>query len=270
MIPKNLEELTCKSCKLVKTVGSFIKKQIGKVGVEYIEEKELNSLVSYVDQEAEKKLVRGLKKLIPESVFLTEESTIEQAKGDYRWIIDPLDGTTNFLWSIPIFSVTIALEYKGVVVLGIVYEINKDELFYAWKDGGAYLNGKPIHVSNKKTLSSSLIATGFPYHNYSQITGFMKALDTFMHKSRGIRRLGSAAVDLAYVACGRFDLYFESILNPWDISGGALIVVEAGGVVTDYEGKNTFWNGHQILAATDGIHTEGLNVLKESFLSVQN
>jgi len=260
-----LKTITNQACDLVKATGKFIYQEVKKVKPGDVEIKELNSLVSYVDKSAEEKLVKGLSAIIPEAVFFTEEDTVQNQEGEYRWIIDPLDGTTNFLYQIPIFSVSVALEYKGELVIGIVYEINNDECFYAWKDGGAFLNGDKISVSNKKETANALVATGFPYHNYDRIQPYFEALEYFMRNSVGIRRLGSAAIDLAYVACGRFDLYFEYTLNLWDIAGGAVLVKEAGGIITDFEGGDGYLTGAEILAANPNVYEESLPVLSRCF-----
>ncbi len=263
MIPS--KSFCLKACEVVKSTGAFIQKELGQVNIGAIEVKALNSLVSYVDKEAEKQLVAGLSGLLPEAAFLTEEETIEQKAGDYRWIIDPLDGTTNFLHQIPFFCVSVGLEHKGELIMGIIYEPNRQECFYGWKDGGAYLNGTPISVSSNNQLSESLIATGFPYYDYGPMKAYLGALEHFMQSTRGIRRLGAAALDLAYVACGRFDAFYEYSLNPWDVAAGAFLVKEAGGRVTDFSGGDDFLHGKQLIATSDGIAEAFQKVIKEAF-----
>lgn len=260
-----LKAITEKACTLIRATGKFIKGEVKKVKPGDVITKDLNSLVSYVDKTAEEQLVKGLSELIPNAVFFTEEDTVENQEGEYRWIIDPLDGTTNFLYQIPIFSVSVALEYQGELVIGIVYEVNNDECFYAWKDGGAFLNGEKISVSNKKETANALVATGFPYHNYDRIQPYFETLEYFMRNSVGIRRLGSAAVDLAYVACGRFDLYFEYTLNLYDIAGGVVLVKEAGGVITDFAGGDGYLTGAEVLAANPDVYKESLPILTKCF-----
>ncbi len=262
----SLESLVAPVRELVEKTGAFIAEQYGKVSDDAIEFKSFNSLVSYVDKEAEKQLVDGLSKILPEAVFLTEEETVESQKGKLKWIIDPLDGTTNFLHQLPFFSISVALENEGEIVLGFVYEVNRKECFYAWKSGGAFLNGKPIHVRKVKTLEETLIATGFPYYDYDMIDAYLNVLQTFMTDTRGIRRLGSAALDLAYVACGRFDAFFEYSLNPWDVAGGAIIVQEAGGKVVDFNGGNDFLYGGEIVASSENAFEEVFNVIQEGFI----
>lgn len=258
-----------KACEVVKSTGVFIQQELGKVNISAIEVKALNSLVSYVDKEAEKRLVAGLSELLPEATFLTEEETIEQKVGDYRWIIDPLDGTTNFLHQIPFFCVSVGLEYKGELIMGIIYEPNRQECFYGWKDGGAYLNGSPISVSSNEQLSESLIATGFPYYDYGPMKAYLGTLEHLMQSTRGIRRLGAAALDLAYVACGRFDAFYEYSLNPWDVAAGALLVKEAGGRVTDFSGGDDFLHGKQLIATSEGIAEAFHEVIQQAFFPLK-
>ena len=253
---QNLHDLTLATNVLTLQVGQFIRQQQDQLKAGDVQTKSLNSLVSYVDVEAEKMLVDGLKKLVPEAGFLTEEETTQQEKGETYWIIDPLDGTTNYLHGLPLYAISIALVENGEVVLGVVYEIGNDELFYAWKDGGAFMNDTPIRVSKKEPLSNALLATGFPYHDFSKMPQYMQLLQDCFQFTRGMRRFGSAATDLAYVACGRFEGFFEYGLNPWDVAAGVLLVKEAGGVVTDFQGGQDFIFGKEILAASGSIKDE--------------
>lgn len=230
-------------------VGEFIRTESKKFTITSIEHKGLNDLVSYVDKEAEKRLVQGLRTIISQSGFIAEEGTADSVKEEYIWIVDPLDGTTNFIHGLPVYSISIALMYKDKLVLGVVYEINKDELFYAHKNGGAWLNDSSIHVSSIAKLNDSLLATGFPYHNFDRLETYLDLLAYFMKHTHGLRRMGSAAVDLAYVACGRFEGFFEYNLNPWDVAGGAFIVQEAGGAVTDFKGGDDYLFGKSIIAS---------------------
>lgn len=260
-----LPQLTVRTRKIIGDVAGFIKSELGKVELERIETKALNSLVSYVDQQAERQLVDELGKLISGAVFLTEEETVEQQKGDYRWIIDPLDGTTNFLHQLPFFSISVALQYKAETILGVVYEVNRDECFYAWKNGGAFLNDQKIKVAETNQLADTLVATGFPYYDYRMVPEYLSMLEDLMKKTRGIRRFGSAALDLAYVACGRFDAYFEYSLNPWDVAAGAFLVQEAGGKVSDFEGGESYLFGKQIVATSYHIQDEFMSLIRSHF-----
>lgn len=244
----DLELLLTDVLKVTEKAAEFIRSQAGKVTAEKIEVKSLNSLVSYVDKEAERILVEGLRQLIPDSGFITEEGTVTQVKSEYTWVIDPLDGTTNFLQQIPIYSVSIGLLHDDQLILGVVSDVERRETFYAWKGGGAWCNGQPIKVSDRKDIKEAVVATGFPYSSSDVLPQLTLAFDYFLKNARGIRRLGSAAIDLVYVACGRFDAYYETTLNPWDIAGGIIIVEEAGGVVTDFSGAGYMLQNGEVIA----------------------
>lgn len=250
----SLEALCKQSVTIAKQTGQFLLAELGKVNAHQIEEKSLNSLVSYVDQEAEKQIVAGLQALLPAAAFLTEEATVEQSEAAYRWIIDPLDGTTNFLFGLPCFAISIALEHQGQLVLGVVYEPNRDECFYAWQGGGAWCNEQPIHCRNNSDLKQSLLATGFPYYDYSRMQPYLKLFTQLAQNTRGIRRWGAAAVDLAYVAAGRYDGFFEYALNAWDVAAGIILVQEAGGKVCDFKGQANSLNNGEIVAAGHSFH----------------
>lgn len=228
--------------------GQFIRNEAIEFSKDSIEQKGLNDLVSYVDKEAEKRLVEICQLALPEAGFITEEGTISEKKENYNWIIDPLDGTTNFTHGLPIYAISIALMQEDEIVLGVVYEINKDEFFHSLKNSPAYCNDKIIKVSDAENLSESLLATGFPYYDFNQMNDYLRILNTFMQSTHGLRRMGSAAVDLAYVACGRFEGFFEYNLNSWDVAAGAFIVQQAGGTVSDFKGKNDYIFGREIVA----------------------
>lgn len=245
----NLEEICLRVVELSRTAGFFIKNESESFDRSRIEHKGPSDLVSYVDKETEKKLVTGLRSVLPDAGFITEEATIEQEDREYKWIIDPLDGTTNFLHEMPVYSISIALMKGNSLLIGVVYEVNRDECFYAWKGGKAWLNGKQIFVSPIEDLRESLIASGFPYSQKGKSGNHFTILRELQDKTHGIRRLGSAAVDLAYVACGRFEAYYEFNLHIWDVAAGILIVQEAGGHLYDFDGGNDFLYGKEILAA---------------------
>ena len=260
----NLIEIQNGVTSICRDVGLFIKKEGEAFDLSRIEQKTtFNNLVSYVDKEAEKRLVSVLKELVPGSGFITEEGTVKQSSDqEYRWIIDPLDGTTNFLHGLPIFSVSVGLARNNEVVVGCVYDIGRDECYYATKGKGAYCNGERIHVSKLSTVSESLLATGFPYDQFDKGDVYLGIIKEFLKESHGIRRLGSAAIDLIYVACGRLEGFFEFNLNPWDVAAGTLIVQEAGGIVTDFKGGSDFIFGGELCAANAGIHAEMLQIIK--------
>ncbi len=265
MNQQELKQLTEKVNDIVRQTAKFVQQEYGKVKNKQIKEKEHNMLVSYVDEEAERQLIEQLYPLVPNPSFLAEESESSSLKTDHRWIIDPLDGTTNFLHQIPCFAISVALEYKDEIVLGTVHEITKKETFYAWKNGGAFLNEETIKTNNTQNLQDALIATGFPYYDYDRIENYLQALRTFMQATRGIRRLGSAATDLAYVAAGRFDAFFEYSLSPWDVAAGSIIAAEAGAVVCDFKGGKDFLFGKEIVATSPGIHDVFMQHIKKAF-----
>lgn len=260
-----LEQIGNKACGIVLTVGQFIREQSYKIHEIKVEEKEVNSLVSYVDKSAEQQLVNELGKLVPDAGFLTEEDTEDITGKAYEWIIDPLDGTTNFLYGIPVFSISVALRHEEQLVLGIVYEISRDELFYAHKDSRTFLNNKAVSVSKRQHLSQCLLATGFPYYDFSRMDEYMKSFNYLMKNTRGLRRLGSAAVDMAYVACGRFDGFFEYSLHAWDIAAGIVLVKQAGGSLTDFSGGSDYLFGEEMVATNGVVGDELLKILDQSF-----
>lgn len=259
-----LEQICCKTVAAAKDAGAFIKSELGKVQLEQIKEKEKHSLVSYVDIETEKLLIRSLESLVMPCQFITEEGTYSKSViADYSWVIDPLDGTTNFLKGIPIFSVSIALCHRMEPILGVVYDIMQADCYYAWEGGGAYCNGKKLLVSDVLRLEDSIIATGFPYKR-GWMPDLSELLTRVLHHSRGIRRLGSAAIDLAFTSAGKFDGYYESRLNSWDIAAGIMLIREAGGQVTDLRGHDKgILDSHHILASNGRIHEELLMLVSD-------
>lgn len=238
---------------IAKEAGTYIYSRINDIVPGEIETKGMHNFVTEVDKSAEIMIIERLKLLVPGAGFIAEEGTTAW-KGDvYNWVIDPLDGTTNFIHGAPPVAVSIALVENEVPVVGVVYETWLKETFYAWKDSKAYLNGKEIRVSKTEFIKDALIATGFPYHNFDRIKGFMETIDYFFNNTHGVRRLGSAATDLAYVACGRFEGFYEYNLSPWDVAAGALIVKQAGGRVSDFRGGDKFLFGREIVAGNKDI-----------------
>ncbi|MDD2380590.1 MAG: inositol monophosphatase family protein [Mariniphaga sp.] len=246
---------------IARSAGSFIRNEQSKIKEKDIELKSVASLVTYVDKTAEAEIVSALKKIIPGSGFITEEGTASRKDETFVWIIDPLDGTTNYLHGIAPHSVSIALMEKNELVLGVVFELGQNEMFYAWKNSPAFLNGREIRVSTAEQLKDSLIGTGFPYYDFHRIDGYLSAMKHLMEHTRGLRRMGSAAVDLAYVASGRFNAFFEHALHAWDVAAGAFILQQAGGVVTDFNaGENWLFDG-EIVAASNHIFKEFFPVI---------
>jgi myo-inositol-1(or 4)-monophosphatase len=260
-----MQKLCQDVCALTKQVGLFIKEQRKIFTSSNVEVKGTNDFVSYVDKTAEKQLVEGLSTFLPEAGFIAEEGTSTKKGEHYNWIIDPLDGTTNFIHGLPCFAISIALMRDNKLVMGVIYEINLDECFYAWENSKAYLNGNEISVSSNPTLSASLIATGFPYYDYHRMDEYMELFKYFMKHSRGLRRLGSAATDLAYVACGRFEGFYEYSLQPWDVAAGAFIVQQAGGRVADFKGGDEYIFGKEIVATNSACFDEFLQAVKIYF-----
>jgi len=261
-----LEKILHNSIAVAKEAGSFLKKEINNIKSQDIELKGENDFVTYVDKTAEKFIVEELSKILPEAGIIAEESQQKiTSQHRYHWIIDPLDGTTNYIHGLPLYSVSIGLTDNLKEILGIVYEVNMDECFYAHINTGAFLNGKKIKVSDKASLKESFLVTGFPSMDYSQFDAYMEVLKAVMFNTQGVRRLGSAAVDIAYVACGRFDAFFEYNLNAWDVAGGSIIVRQAGGNVYDFSGGNNYLFGREIVTSNKVIDKEFLALINECF-----
>lgn len=258
----NLPELTCAVCSTARKAGAFIQDQRSAFSSQKVEVKGHNDFVSYVDKGAEKLIVAQLKELLPQAGFIAEEGTEKQDDNPLKWVIDPLDGTTNFIHGMPFYAVSIALVLHKEPLIGVVYEINQDEMFSAWKNGGAFLNGSAMHTSATKKVAHALFGTGFPYYDYSLLDEYLALLKHLMQYSRGIRRPGSAATDLAYVACGRFDGFYEYGLSPWDVAAGALLVREAGGKVSNFSGGEDAIFTQEIMATNTPIHTEFSQLLR--------
>lgn len=230
-----------------------------------VHEKARAGLVSNADLESEKTAIKILKKVRPDFSFLAEESGVTQKKHleSGRWIIDPLDGTTNYVHAFPMFCVSIAAEVKGEVVAGIVYHPPLKDLFYAIKGKGTYRNGKRVYVSESKKLKTTLLSTGFSYHAPEWLRSEMNTFENVSHAAGAIRRPGAAALDLAYVSCGIFDGFWERNLSPWDVAAGSLLVTEAGGKVTNFKGKTSLIDDREILASNGLIHNSMLRKIRK-------
>lgn len=255
----NLEKLTEDVCSLVIETGDFIHREMKHLKAEDVETKGLHNFVTYVDKSSEELLIRRLSGLLPGSGFIAEEND-RLNSGEYTWVIDPLDGTTNFIHGVPLYSISIGLLHGDNILLGVIYEINQKECFYTWQSAPSFLNQEPVKVSSAKKLADSLLATGFPYYDYGKLDEYMNLFRYLMQHSRGIRRLGSAAADMAYVACGRFDGFYEYGLSPWDVCAGALLVKNAGGLVSDFKGGQNYLFGKEMIATNLSIYNELLNL----------
>lgn len=250
------KDICLKVCDIARETGSFIRNETGKIKNENVLTKGLHNYVTYVDKTSEEMIVKGLKQILPQAGFIAEEGTEGENGGQYRWVIDPLDGTTNFIHGLPPYAISIALMDGEEVVVGVVYEVVGNECFYAWKGSKAYLNGNEIQVTMVDSVNQSLIATGFPYYDFHKVQPFLETLDYFFKHSHGVRRIGSAATDLAYVACGRFEAFYEYSLSPWDVAAGALIVQQAGGKVSDFSGEKNYIFGKEIIATNANVYPE--------------
>lgn len=260
----DLKEITGQIEMIAREAGNFIRNEASRFDINNKEVKGLNNFVSYVDKRSEELIVNKLLPLIPGAGFKTEEETTAQGNGKkYCWVIDPLDGTTNFMHGLPPYAVSIGLMEDDEYVAGVVYEINLDEMFSAWKNGGARLNNKIIHVSDATSLSESLVATGFPYYNFSKMDQYMNCFSWFCQNTHGVRRLGSAATDIVYIACGRFEGFYEYGLHPWDIAAAIIILREAGGKVSDFSGSEKSLSGEEIIATNGKIFPEMLKIVNQ-------
>lgn len=236
-----------------RTAGKYLKQHLGRARSIQQKGGQEKNLVTEVDKHSEEMIVEIIRKHYPQHDILAEESGDSRKKpSEYRWIIDPLDGTTNFTHGFPVFSVSIGVEYKGEIIAGVIYDPNFDELFTAEKGRGAALNGKRMKVSTVSELGKSLLVTGFPYNIGDNPNNAVEHFVDFLMASQAVRRMGSAAIDLAYVAAGRYEGFWEVALNPWDMAAGALLVTEAGGTLTDFSG-NPFSIYRKELLATNGL-----------------
>lgn len=258
----NYQDIIDQVISLSKEIGNWMFEERKRFSLENVESKTFNNLVSYVDKESESRFVAGLTKIIPNSGILGEEGVDNSSiDNPIRWIIDPLDGTTNYVHGVPAYCTSVALEVEGEIVLGVIYEPNRKECFCAYKNGGAFLNGSNIKVTPTSGLNQSLFATGFPYDYFERMDGYMELLKYLMKNTRGIRRIGAAALDMCYVACGRFDAFFELALQPWDVAAGSIIVAEAGGISTDFNGGNDYIFGKSIVSSNQHVHQKILEAI---------
>jgi len=235
--------------------GDIIARSADRIDQLQIEHKDKNDFVTEIDRSAEDAIIGILKRAYPDHAFLGEESGEHKGKGQYEWIIDPLDGTTNFLYGIPHFAVSIALKKDGKLDQAVIYDPMKDDLFYASRGGGAFLNKRRMRVSKRLSLSGALLTTGFPYRSNQTdlVEPYFKTLKALMIDTAGVRRPGAASLDLAYVAAGRYDGFWEFDLHEWDIAAGVLIIQEAGGLVGDLKGGNTHLTSGDIVAASPKV-----------------
>ncbi len=248
--------------------GKVILGNLGKISKGDVRLKKASDFVTRVDNESEHVIISTIKEHFPDHHILAEESLKEIETDRYRWIIDPLDGTTNFIHGYPVFSVSIALEYRGEIILGVIFDPLRRELFTAQKGKGAFLNDLPIKVSGIHDLKECLVTTGFPFRGKEFIDLYLKVFKNIFNKVSDMRRAGSAALDLAYLACGRCEGFFEIGLSPWDMAAGEIIIKEAGGVITDFGGWDGFLSTGNIVAGVPPVHIELLKEIKKVFAGV--
>ena len=241
----------------------------GKISPNDIVEKSQNDFLTFVDKQSEEAVINTIKSRFPDHNFLGEESGDQMSASDYKWIIDPLDGTKNFISNIPIFAISIALLKGSEIIVGVVYDPLRDEMFHAQKGKGAYLNGKPIRVSPRSQLKDAMLATGFPFRHKKYLHPYMQCFENIFEYISGVRRMGAAAIDLAYVACGRLEAYWELALGPWDMAAGSLIVREAGGRVSDFWGREDYLPNEYFLSSNGLIHDPLIDIIRKHFKEYQ-
>lgn len=245
--------------------GECIFKNIGKISQDEIDTKQVSDFVTRVDRESENLILSTIRKKYPDHHIMAEESVHEDNSAQHLWIIDPLDGTTNFIHSYPAFSVSIALQYNGGTILGLIYDPLRNEVFSAEKGKGAYLNGNRIMISSNTEMQNSLIATGFPFRKKEVIDDYLSLFKRIFYRVSDIRRAGSAALDFANLSCGRCDGFFEIGLSPWDIAAGSLLITEAGGLITDFGGGPDYLSTGNVVAGVPDVHRELMKDVKAVF-----
>ena len=284
---ENLEKITRLVCQVAREAGSYIKKERASFSLDKVERKHAHDYVSYVDKGSEQLIVKSLREILPEAGFITEEGTtkmddvskieatasVRHQPSDFTWVVDPLDGTTNFIHGFAPYAVSIALCQGREIVIGVVYEIVSDECFYAWKGGGAYceIRNEKGEMRNVKSLkvgtsgiNDALLCLQLPYNSDAYKPVIKRLIDHFYGNVGSIRMMGSAAIALCYVAAGRLDAYAERYIGQWDYMAGSLIVMEAGGCVTDYEGEDYFMEGDSVVATNGVIHQNLLEAVRQA------
>ena len=261
-----MEPMVNIALRAARKAGDLILRATKRIDLVRVDEKGRNDFVTDIDYSAEKEVIYHLRKAFPTHTIISEEAGVLKGDdNDYQWIIDPLDGTTNFIHGIPHFGVSIACKHKGKLEHAVIVDPMRQEEFTASRGRGAYLNGSRIRTSNQIFLSGSLIATGIPFNSPSieQMDPYLACLNDLAKESSGIRRLGAASLDLAYVAAGRFDAFWEMNLKPWDIAAGVLLIKEAGGLVSDFDGNNNYLNSGNIVCATPKIFKPTLQIVQK-------
>jgi myo-inositol-1(or 4)-monophosphatase len=253
------------ACAAARAAGRVLRRRFREATPLRVQQKGLHDYVTEVDHEAEAAVLGLLTDVYPEHVVMSEESSPDAQRAPLRWVVDPLDGTTNFIHGVPTFAVCVALEDPTGPLAAAVYDPLNEEMFHAHRGGGARLNGTPISCSDPEGMGQALIATGFPFRELSRVGHYLNAFEAFIRTTAGLRRAGSAAIDLAYTACGRYDGFWEVGLSRWDIAAGILLVQEAGGTVTDIVGGGSYLDSGDIVAAGPKMHAAMLDVTREAF-----
>lgn len=271
----NLEQITEEVVKVAREAGEYIRAQRRDFDSDKVEAKGTHDYVSYVDKETEKLIVARLKEILPQAKFVTEEGTAIDISNEVKsgvgspnakeltWVIDPLDGTSNFVHNMAPYCVAIGLKEEDRVLVGVVYEIVGDEMFYSYEGGKSYMNGQEIHVGKAECVNDAFVCIGYPYNVCDWKPKMKQLVEELYGNCISIRNLGSAQTEICYVACGRFDAYIESYIKPWDVTAGSIIVKNAGGCITDYSGGNKWLTGEETLATNGIIHNELLTRIKD-------
>lgn len=265
---KDSKEFLNIAIKAATRAGDFILRHFGSISSGDINQKQPSDFVTFVDKESEKIIIETIRTAYPDHYFLTEESIKEECSEGYLWIIDPLDGTTNYIHGFPVFSVSIALQNKKETIVGVVFDPLRSELFTSEAGKGAFLNERSLTVTSTHNTMNALLSTGFPFRCRELIDPYLQLFKNLFYQVSGIRRPGSAALDLAYVAAGRCDGFFEIGLNSWDMAAGALLIKEAGGITTDFGGGDQFLSTGNILAGSKTVHKMLLEETKKIFTGI--
>lgn len=251
---EDLKTLTEQVCRVARETGAFLKEERKNFRQEAVQTKHAHDYVSYVDKESERRIVAALKELLPEAGFIAEEGSADYQDEPYCWVVDPLDGTTNYIHDNAPYCVSIALRNKQELLVGVVYDPCRNECFYAWKGGGAYVDGKSMHVSAVQAAENAFVVVELPYNSDRYARTGEHLIHRLYGKIGGIRMTGSAALAICYVAAGRYDAWLEAFIGKWDFSAAALMVLEAGGKVTDFHGNSSFLEEHHIIATNGHMH----------------
>lgn len=262
------KELLITAVSAARHAGNIILKNLGHLSTHDIQMKKSFDFVTKVDRWSEAVIMNTIREKFPSHSFLAEETLHEKESAGYRWIIDPLDGTTNYIHGFPVFSVSIALEFRGEIILGVVFDPLRDELFHSLKETGSFLNNSRIRVSDVASPDQSLIATGFPFRKKALIDNYLDAFRKIFSEVSDIRRAGSAALDFTYIASGRVEGFFELNLSPWDIAAGSLLIKEAGGLITDFGGGSDYLLTGNVIAGNKDIQPKLLEIVKQVFSGI--